>query len=263
MSQLMIVLSLYCLLHEDRPWGLHGAGLFAALSIAMRPTNLLFLLISAAVARRWKLVASYAGYGALIGLLVAAYNFALFQDLRGGYIQSFNGAFFDGFAGLLFSPGRGLFFYSPVLLLVFLTRPSSLPRPVWLIAALFPIAHILLYSKWPMWWGGHCFGPRLLTDITPCLVLLLIPALTIWRTFAALLALSIGIQFLGTFSYPKGLWDQTPISIDSSPERLWQWTDNPITSAVRNGINLPRVQIIELLLRGEWQKASSQLPPPR
>jgi hypothetical protein len=263
MSQLLIVLSLYCLVREDRPWGLHGAGLFAALSIAMRPTNVLFLLISAAVARRWKLLASYAIYGVLIGSLVASYNFAIFQDLRGGYIQSFNGAFPDGFAGLLFSPGRGLFFYSPVLLLVFLTRSSSLPRRVWLIAVLFPIAHILLYSKWPMWWGGHCFGPRLLTDITPCLVLLLIPALAMPRTFGALLALSIGVQFLGTFSYPKGLWDQTPVSIDSSPERLWQLTDNPITSALRNGLNLPRVQIIGLLLRGEWQKASSELPPAR
>jgi hypothetical protein len=263
MSQLMIVLSLYCLVREDRPWGLHGAGLFAALSIAMRPTNLLFLLISAAAARRWKLVASYAVYGVLIGSLVAAYNFAIFQDFRGGYIQSFNGEFFGGFTGLLFSPGRGLFFYSPILLLVFFTKSSSLPRPIWLIALLFPVAHVLLYSKWPMWWGGHCFGPRLLTDITPCLVLLLIPALTMPRTFGALLALSIGIQFLGTFSYPKGLWDSKPISVDASPGRLWQWTDNPITAAVRNGLNLPRVEIIGLLLRGEWRKASSQLPPAR
>ncbi len=263
MSQLMIVLSLYCLVREDRPWGLHGAGLFAALSVAMRPTNLLFLLISAAVARKWKLVASYTGYGLLVGSVVAAYNLAIFQDPRGGYSQSFNGVFLQGFTGLLFSPGRGLFFYSPVLLLAFVTKPMSLPRPIWLIAVLFPLAHILLYSKWPMWWGGHCFGPRLLTDITPCLVLLLIPALSMPRVYGALLVLSVGVQFLGTFSYPKGLWDQTPVSIDVKPARLWQWTDNPITAALRNGLNMPRVEIIGLLLHGEWRKASSQLPPAR
>ena len=41
----------------------------------------------------------------------------MFDHIRGGYQEGFNGAFANGLSGILFSPGRGLFFYSPILLL--------------------------------------------------------------------------------------------------------------------------------------------------
>ena len=187
MSQLMILLSLYCLqrsIETDRIPFLCGAGMFAALSAAMRPSNVLFVLISGGLIllakNRWRLFTSYAAFGLVIGAGIASYNFYVFDHIRGGYQQNFTGAFASGLPGILFSPGRGLFFYSPILLLAipgvyfWFRQSSSVSRIVYLIAALFAAAHILLYSQWPMWWGGHCFGPRLLTDITPCLARILV-----------------------------------------------------------------------------------------
>jgi hypothetical protein len=257
MSQLMILLSLYCLqrsLETNTMLFICGAGIFAALSAAMRPSNVLFVLISGGLIllakNRWRLFASYAGFGLFIGSGIAAYNFYVFDHIRGGYQEGFNGAFASGLPGILFSPGRGLFFYSPILLLAipgvyfWFRQSSSVPRIVYLIALLFAAGHILLYAQWGMWWGGHCFGPRLLTDITPCLTLLLVPfflamsrSRALVALFSMLLVFSVYVQFLGTFSYPRGLWDNTPTSVDVRPDRLWNWSNNPVSSAVRNGID--------------------------
>jgi hypothetical protein len=257
MSQLMILLSLYCLqrsLETNTVPFICGAGIFAALSAAMRPSNVLFVLISCGLIllaeKRWGLFASYAGFGLVIGSGIAAYNFYVFDHIRGGYQEGFSGAITSGLAGILFSPGRGLFFYSPILLLAipavyfWYRQSSSVPQIIYVIALLFAVAHILLYSQWGMWWGGHCFGPRLLTDITPCLTVLLIPLfLPMTRSralvvlFSTLLVFSVYVQFLGTFSYPRGLWDNTPTSVDEHPDRLWNWSNNPVSSAVRNGVD--------------------------
>ena len=42
---------------------------------------------------------------------------------------------------------------------------------VWLLLALIP--YLLLFSKYAVWWGGHCFGPRYWTDVMPLLAVLL------------------------------------------------------------------------------------------
>jgi hypothetical protein len=55
------------------------------------------------------------------------------------------------------------------------------------------------------------------------------------QAFAALACYSLLIQAAGAFFYPKGHWDATPESVDSSPARLWNWRDNPIARTVRAG----------------------------
>jgi hypothetical protein len=255
-SQLTIVVSLLCLgrfLEDQSRWrAAAGAGLFAALSLAMRPTDLLFFAASVAVvscrARRPSLVASYAGFGTLIGGSLALYNLRMFGDLRGWYTQPVDGPFWSSLAGLTVSPSHGLFVYSPVLLFslagaYFCWRAGSGPERVLLpIALLFTVSHVALCAHWHNWWGGDCYGPRLLADVLPCLILLLAAALgwvarhrLLKGAFAATLACSVGVQFIGAFCFPLGF---------RSPEPLWDWRRCPIVENARHGVALAHYRVI-------------------
>ncbi|MGH8071186.1 MAG: glycosyltransferase family 39 protein, partial [Candidatus Entotheonellia bacterium] len=140
----------------------------------------------------------------------------------------------EGLAGVLISPSRGLFIYSPILLLAFVGMVM-----VWLDSkavllkylSLAPLLLILLTSKWINWWGGGSYGPRLLADITPILCLYLYPLFerAQWRPFlkyviTGLTALSIGLHALRVFG--GGDWNGHP-NVDWHRERLWSWVDSP------------------------------------
>jgi hypothetical protein len=92
---------------------------------------------------------------------------------------------------------------------------------------------VLVVSKWAMWWGGACWGPRLLADALPVLVLLMAPA-TRWLTrsralavtFGLLAVLSVTAHALGAFRY-DGRWDSLG-GADPSPSRFWSWADGPL-----------------------------------
>jgi hypothetical protein len=140
----------------------------------------------------------------------------------------------EGLAGILISPSRGLFIYSPILLLAFVGmvmvwRNSKLALLKYL--SLAPLLTILLTSKWINWWGGGSYGPRLLADITPFLCVYLYPPFEWARSrpllkyaIACLIALSIGLHALRVFS--GGDWNGHP-NVDWHPERLWSWADSP------------------------------------
>jgi len=78
--------------------------------------------------------------------------------------------------GTLFSPGRGMFVYVPIYLLILLVvvrRWRWIPQKSLAVVALgVCIAHWQLVSLFRNWWGGQCFGPRLMSDILPWLFLL-------------------------------------------------------------------------------------------
>jgi hypothetical protein len=82
------------------------------------------------------------------------------------------------------------------------------------------------------WWGGYCYGPRLLAEATPILCVLLVPAFELfeqrpWLKYVAvcLAVLSIGMHAIGAFS--DGNWNIDPNDINKNPERLWSWVDSP------------------------------------
>lgn len=161
-----------------------------------------------------------AGAAMPIGL-VLIYNFAVAGHLAGGYGIPTTAGFFhhgllNGVAGQLFSPTRGLFVFSPFLLLV----PAGLrlglrdrerdhegerERALTLVVGVAVLAQILFYAKTD-WRAGHSWGPRWLTDVLPLLVWLLSPALASLRSpgrrvFVLAICASIGIQAVGAFWY--------------------------------------------------------------
>jgi hypothetical protein len=131
---------------------------------------------------------------------------------------SFRSPFIPGLYGLLFSAGKGLFFFSPVLVLSFLGwRPLAealrekapaepLRRHPWLAwwavlaAVLIPL---FAHAKWPNWAGGWCWGPRHVYLIHPFLALPLAAWLGACRVPAArvatatLMVVGMGVQLLG------------------------------------------------------------------
>jgi len=101
----------------------------------------------------------------------------------GNYDFTFSGYGHTGFNwmafyGHLFSPSRGLFVFSPFLVLSFVGIIVFFKKIYknllfWIMLMGF-ILHLYLLSTWGMWWGGGGFGYRLLTDSYPYLVLITI-----------------------------------------------------------------------------------------
>ena len=196
---------------------------------------------------------------AVLGLFVLWYNFHYFGDILGAYRYTFEdlgyagvaagfqgtwSKFFEGATGLLISPNRGLFIFVPWTLLsvwgaVRLWRESPFGWERWLFVGCF--LEYLVYAKLGRWYGGYTFGPRYLTAFIPVLVLCLVP---VWRTlvtaprravFALLVFLAIGVQFLGVFNYPNGEWNETPVSVDKDPGRVWDWHDLQLVRVLKAG----------------------------
>jgi hypothetical protein len=102
--------------------------------------------------------------------------------LAGGYAnnpEGFHGNVPSALFGLLFSWWRGLFVYTPVLVLgligwlIALRRPRGFVEERMVLLGVTSVAMIGLYSLWTEWWGGTSqYGYRFLLEIVPFLVVL-------------------------------------------------------------------------------------------
>ena len=262
-GELAIIGCFYCLERwsEDRArngW-LWLCGSCTAAAFIIRPTNL--VLLPAVVAALLLAKATFTQHVRLLlmpllgGVLLAGYNFYVFHRLSGGYaVDLLNGSVLPGLAGLFLSPGRGLLIYTPVALFAlcaFLPSASAARRrhkPLLVTAVVFIILDSLVISRSIIWWGGYCWGPRLLTELVPPLIVLMAigcrgdgrSRVSGWprRSFAVLALYSVLIQAIGVFFYPNGHWDGTPAGVDAAHGRLWNWRDNPVARTVRGGVLL-------------------------
>jgi hypothetical protein len=141
----------------------------------------------------------------------------------------------EALPGHLFSPSRGLMTMVPVLWFVVwiaVRHRSIWSDELWRLAIGGFGAHLALISCWPIWWGGHCFGPRLVIGALPFLVLAGILAMKEWwprrgiisGTLVVLLsAISIFIHSVGAFSPASWAWNARPETIHATPEDMWDW----------------------------------------
>lgn len=259
-GELAILGCFYCLERwsEDRTrndW-LWLCGLSTAAAFVIRPTNL--VLLPAVVAALLLAKATFTQHVRLLlmpllgGALLAGYNFYVFHQLSGGYgVDLLSASVPRGLAGIFLSPGRGLLIYTPIALFAlcaFLPSASAARRrhkALLVTAVVFIILESLVISRSRIWWGGYSWGPRLLTELVPPLMVLMAigvaamdgPGVSgcLRRSFAVLALYSVLIQAIGVFFYPNGHWDGIPAGIDAAHGRLWNWKDNPITRTVRGG----------------------------
>ena len=154
----------------------------------------------------------------------------------------------ESLPGLVISPSRGLVFFSPVLLfgVVGGVLAWKSPRYRFLIPLQLATALLILVaSKWFDWWGGSTYGYRPIVDTAPFLALLMIPVIEqvvasrrMRTLFGALLIWSIGVQFVGAYSYSVVGWTEQwwNAARDNNPDRdsLWQWSRPQIAYHVAN-----------------------------
>jgi hypothetical protein len=94
----------------------------------------------------------------------------------------------------------------------------------------WPVAHWMVVSAFPRWWGGWSFGPRLMTDALPGLFLLLCAVMSSARrqnvTAACavpLFAVSMWINaWQGCFNPYTDEWNADP-NVDVFHQYLFDW----------------------------------------
>ncbi len=147
--------------------------------------------------------------------------------------------FGEDIPGVLFSPGRGLFMFQPLLMLAFLqpflkSNESSRTPAGWVPCVLGVVGlHVLLIGSWPCWWGGYCYGSRLVAECVPLLALFAVrPAGHLlsrpygWLGLALLAAIGLAIHTPCLY-HDAWLWNAFPLPADAHPERMWDWRHPP------------------------------------
>lgn len=224
------------------------AGLALALAVINRPTNIVMALPLALYVlryerRRFPAFVALALPAALFHAWYAnAYWGSPFSPAQDVSSANFAGSFWRGLSGILVSPSRGLFIFTPVFLFA-LPAGAAAFRPAppgskrlarYLVAGV--VGNIAVYSFWSMWWGGHTFGYRLLTEIAPLMTILVA---AYWPTvarsraataaFALCLLFSLYVHLLGAIVFPSGFNN----GIDQHPERLWDVRNSELELSTR------------------------------
>jgi hypothetical protein len=252
-SVLMLSVALWLLVRSRRePRSVPWIGLFLGLAYLMRPTNSLsVLLITLLVAFQYRrALPGFCAMGLLVAIPFCLYNHSVYGAILPPYyrperiLPASVGLLGEALAGNLVSPARGLFIYSPIFLLsvyglVLALRTPRL-RPEAVTVGLILFLHWLTVSSFPHWWAGHSYGPRYMTDMTPYLCFLLIPALDTLRNatlpvvqrrglvlaLGLLMGWSVFTHLRGATSYAVVHWNGDP-DVDTHPERLWSFRDPP------------------------------------
>ena len=200
----------------------------------------------------------------LVGLALLGYNLRFFGSIVGGQarleqihpdLSGVSGVWssnlLDGLCGTLFSPNRGLLVFSPWVAVALATLAVPAVRHKLaahslicvLLASLAP--YLLMLSKYSVWWGGHCFGPRYWTDAIPLFAILLafgLEGTLKWsRALGAIsvitVVFSIAVQLIGAFCYPS-TWYNQPFDAGLS-HRLWDWRDSELSRCLIESYKSP------------------------
>jgi len=247
---LFLLLSTLLLVRDQQQKGnlnTYLLGFFMFSAYLCRPTSAIFITLVLLYVLSDKAFGEFVKLAATLLLLFAAFvTFSRleYQQTLPPYYAPQRIAQSDHFVialyGNLLSPARGLLVYCPYLLVtivgIFLGY-RSLTRSwlFWLASAWF-VLHLIAISRFPHWWGGHSYGPRLLTDVMPAWILLtllvwehtgLTASITLRRAtsaiFLGLSLISIAMHtYQGLYNPVTGLWNTSP-NIDSYPEYLFDW----------------------------------------
>jgi hypothetical protein len=184
----------------------------------------------------------FAIVGALWFVAFVVYSWLTFGELIPGYYHSHLSfqSYGTSLAANLISPSRGLFVYVPIsLFVVYLSirHYFTLPHRRLAILSLGVISsYLVILGGWPIWWGGHSYGPRYTTDLLPWLVMLAILATAEakrrqellstrlgWQLAFVLITLSIVINARGATSRWCHAWNAV-VAVDQHPERVFDWS---------------------------------------
>ena len=260
---LMLTTAMLLLLHARRhPACVGFLGLPLAAAFIIRPTAaipIVVLSLYVVVAYR-SLFIPYVIGAAVVAVPWLIYNVHVFHQLLPAYYlpHRLDGSSTIAVAmlGNLVSPSRGVFVFSPILLIAIPGFVLSLrerdDRLLHVAFASIALLHWFVVSRFPHWWGGYCFGPRLMSDVLPFLVyfagfgiraVLDIGPRRRRRAGIAVLgmltAISIIIHAQGALRWASQAWVADPFSVDEHPERVWSWSDPQFARALFKTVPMP------------------------
>jgi hypothetical protein len=99
-----------------------------------------------------------------------------------------------------------------------------------MLVLVWPLIHLVNISRFPHWWGGYSYGPRLMIDIIPALFIFYClftkdlrakSAATGFIVAFGLLAIYIN-WYQGLFNMYTKEWNAQP-NIDKNKQYLWNW----------------------------------------
>jgi len=209
------------------------------------------------------------GISAFLGSLpFLVYNIIMFGTLFGGYSKVALRMAFDipplllNFLGLLIAPNRGLFVFTPVLVLsligFWLIRKEDKPFSRFLLGAVpAMVVTILVYASFDDWQGGETFGPRYLTCILPYMVIALCifldhlrknPQTLVMAVVVMLIAVSVFIQVIGVIFYQPSTNPQEYFPNQFCSYDPWDYTDLVIVNSLYHKSARPVIRNDN----GEW-----------
>ena len=236
-AEFFLAIGTFALFRRERGYAPFLAGAAYSLAFLARPSNSVVVLVGFGfflITERRKVWRYLAG-GLPFAVLFLAYNLYFFhRPIVLGQINAitdrvqtattslpvealFKTSLLEGVAGVLVSPSRGLFVFSPILLISMwgCLRIWRDKRWLPLCAAIFAVLGLwFIAARWFGWWGGWCYGYRMVVDSAILLAFLAIPVAEMARqgwgrkTVLAVLALwSIGVQVLGVYAYDVNGWN--------------------------------------------------------
>jgi hypothetical protein len=201
---------LFVLRAEYEPAWAGRAGLPLGLALAVNPVDAaLVAVLAVAIVGRWpRRALSFLVLGAapvVVGLIARG---AVFSPPPGEGLVArfgFTEPFGAGAAALLVSPGQGLIAFAPVVLVALVGAALAFRYGErWMAGtvAVAVAAHALLAGCASDWAVGDAWGPRLMADAMPLLMLFLPEGLSRIRGLGWLLVTaSVAVQALGAFAY--------------------------------------------------------------
>ncbi len=233
---------------EKNSWLAGFAGATAAIAYTIRPTNSLSLLFFGLYVawRHPQALVRFAVYAGIVLTVFVLVNIECFAALLPPYFLPkhigatalFSAAHWQAIAANLVSPSRGLLVMSPFFIFGFawlvrdILRKKASSLEVCCFAVI--VAHLLLVSTFDVWWAGHSFGPRFMSDVLGHAGLVLICGLgrrvekLSWITGVGLaLTILCAIYFhsRGARNFETQRWTIHPNNIDQNPQRIWNWRD--------------------------------------
>ena len=244
MFSLCVALLFICRAEHDPVWA-GRAGLPLGVAVAVNPIDAaLAAVLVLAIALRWprRLLSLLVLVTApvVVGLVTRGIGLssAPWQPLaaRFGFTEPVG----SGALALVVSPGKGLLVFAPVVLVAVAGAALAFRYGErWLAGSLFlaVTAHALLAGCAREWPAGDAWGPRVLADAMPPLMLFLPEGLSRARGLGwMLVGVSVVVQMLGAFAY-----DDRWVRLEQSPAapahaELWDAVNSPVALYARRRV---------------------------
>ena len=222
-------------------------GVCLGMMLSCRPSAGIILAVMLAwIGLRYLRHGLLVGIGAMIGYLPWAILYESIYGALGGPTQtqlsSDNWALSgESLVGVLISPACGLLVYQPWILLIALMpfvhgcrrENAAHPPAGWMACcAAIIVVQTFLVANWICWWGGACWGSRLLSDVVPFAALLCL------RPVSGLMERRWGIAVLAVIACTSALLHVCVLHLNADyserDEAHTDWTNPPFISLIHN-----------------------------